>query len=70
MIAEGLICGLNLSAPVFRYINKLGFIFYSDIVCNFSNIHSKTFSFVIFFPQRFLRKSGVFSLFRISLLCH
>ena len=55
----------------FRNINILGFILYSTLLCNYSHIHNKVFSYThSFFSQGVPRKFDVFLCFRILLLCH
>ena len=50
----------------FRFINTLGFIPLSAVLCNSFQIYSEAFSHALgFFLQRFTRKSGVFLYFRL-----
>ena len=67
----GICCGSRGVGPygpfclgIFRHINILGFILYSDVLCNYPQIHSETFSFAHgFFSARVSSKYDVFLCF-------
>ena len=63
---------MDLSAWVFSLYKYIRVYSLLVVFCNSSQIDNEAFSSAhgFFFPQGFPRKSCVFPLFRISLLCH